>query len=143
MGCILRQRPIGKMRPNIVLYSEVHPQGDDISQIVKYDLGKKPDMLIVMGTTLSIKNLKEYTRLFSREVHSRQGLVVLINKEELGAKAWVENVFDYTVLGDVDEWVMKAAHHWKEKNPWDWHKDQEVEPRVHTRYELMEEKPPV
>lgn len=134
----LRQRPIGQLRPNVVLYNEHHPKGDEISDIVKYDLRQKPSMLIVMGTTLSIPSLREYTKMFVKEVHAGNGLVVFVNKEKLGVKMW-EEAFDYMILGDVDKWVMEAANYWHKKKPDDWSETGKVDSKTLSRYKLMEQ----
>jgi NAD+-dependent protein deacetylase SIR2 len=134
---ILRPRPIGKMRPNIILYNEVHPQGEEISQIVKYDLGKKPDMLIVLGTTISIQNLKEYV---GRRPGALEGGGRAERRGRLGPG---EDVFDYVALEDVDERATKAACRWKETNPGDWDDHRKATPRVLARYEIVELEPPV
>jgi hypothetical protein len=47
------------------------------------------------------------------------------------------------VLGDVDEWAMKAACRWKETNPGDWDDHRKATPRVLARCEIMELEPPV
>lgn len=43
-------------------------------------------------------------RDFAKRVHANKGLVILINKDELGKSEW-KNVIDYWVEGDCDEWV--------------------------------------
>jgi NAD+-dependent protein deacetylase SIR2 len=137
----LRPKTIGKLRPDVVLYNENHPKGEEIASIVAHDLQQKPDMLIIMGTTLSIPHTRNLVKMFSQQIHKQGGLVVWIDKED---RAWraVENscgkeVFDFFVLGDVDEWCDKAALYWKEKNPLDW--NQSVNPKVLSRCEFAEQ----
>ena len=43
-----RQVGIGVLRPDVVLYNEVHPQGDWIGMLSEYDLLRRPDCLIVI-----------------------------------------------------------------------------------------------
>ena len=95
-------------------------------------------MLIVMGTTLSIPTLNDYVKMFSKQVRSQGGLVVFINKEGLKSKKWAD-VFDYVVLGDVDEWALNAARHWQEKRPRDWDDHRKVDCKVQARYKLAKE----
>jgi len=91
-----------------------------------------------MGTTLSIPKLREYTKMFAKEVHSRNGLVVLINKERLGVKMW-EEVFDYVILGDVDKWTREMVNYWNEKRPDDWSNAVKVDSKTLNSYKLMEQ----
>ncbi|KAJ2792950.1 NAD-dependent deacetylase hst3, partial [Coemansia guatemalensis] len=44
----------GFLRPDIVLYNETHPQGELIGELNEYDLKRRPDLLIVIGTSLKI-----------------------------------------------------------------------------------------
>ena len=57
------------MRPAIVLYDEAHPLGDDIGMIQTRDIGRNPDMLIVMGTSLKVHGLRKLVKDFARQVH--------------------------------------------------------------------------
>ncbi|KAG8698872.1 hypothetical protein FRC08_005658 [Ceratobasidium sp. 394] len=60
----------GTLRPAIVLYDEPHPLGDHIGAVQTSDLGKKPDLLIVMGTSLKVHGLRRLVKSFARAVHS-------------------------------------------------------------------------
>ncbi|CAE6420804.1 unnamed protein product [Rhizoctonia solani] len=54
----------GTLRPAIVLYDEPHPLGDHIGAVQTSDLGKRPDLLIVMGTSLKVRlPLPLFTRI--------------------------------------------------------------------------------
>ena len=52
-----------------MLYDEPHPRGDDIGTIQTSDIGRKPDMLIVMGTSLKVHGFKKLVRDFAKAVH--------------------------------------------------------------------------
>ncbi|KAI9028194.1 DHS-like NAD/FAD-binding domain-containing protein [Phycomyces nitens] len=94
----------GTLRPDIVLYNEEHPNGETIGRLQASDLKKKPDFMIVMGTSLKIPALKKFIKQAARMVHStRTGRVVFVNKTP-ATKEW-DSVFDYEVIGDTDEWV--------------------------------------
>lgn len=127
----------------MVLYNEDHPNGDEIDDIVTYDLRQKPDMLIIMGTTLSIPNLRKYVKMLSDIIHKHRGLVVWIDKDERAWKAaeksWGKNIFDHFVVGDIDEWCNRAALYWRDKRSGDWDgSDQIINPKVLSRYGLVE-----
>ncbi|CEP14233.1 hypothetical protein [Parasitella parasitica] len=99
-----RQLAMGTLRPAIVLYNEEHPNGESIGQLQVNDLKKKPDLMIVMGTSLKIPALKKFIKQAARIIHSRPGgCVVFVNKTS-PTKEW-DKVFDYEVLGGSDEWV--------------------------------------
>lgn len=99
-----RQLAMGLLRPAIVLYNEAHPQGETIGQVQVNDIKKKPDLMIVMGTSLKIPALKKFIKEAARSIHSKPGgCVVFVNKTS-PTKEW-DKVFDYEVLGDSDEWV--------------------------------------
>ncbi|EEB97327.1 hypothetical protein MPER_03378, partial [Moniliophthora perniciosa FA553] len=61
---------VGQLRPAIVLYDEFHPLGDDIGNVQCSDLARKPDMLIIMGTSLKVHGLKKLVKEFAKAVHA-------------------------------------------------------------------------
>ncbi|KAJ3024790.1 UNVERIFIED_CONTAM: hypothetical protein HDU68_007778 [Siphonaria sp. JEL0065] len=108
----------GVMRPNIVLYGEHHASGADISKSVGVDVKRRPDVVLVMGTSLKVEGVKTLVKNLARACHESPssssstteagacgsgGIVVLLNRTRLG-KEW-ESVFDYQILGDVDDCV--------------------------------------
>ncbi|KAF1802927.1 DHS-like NAD/FAD-binding domain-containing protein [Mucor lusitanicus] len=99
-----RQLAMGTLRPAIVLYNEEHPHGESIGQLQVNDLKKKPDLMIVMGTSLKIPALKKFIKQAARIIHSKPGGCVVFVNRTSPTKEW-EKVFDYEVLGDSDEWV--------------------------------------
>ncbi|KAI8327857.1 DHS-like NAD/FAD-binding domain-containing protein, partial [Choanephora cucurbitarum] len=99
-----RQLSTGTLRPAIVLYNEDHPQGDSIGQSQINDLKKKPDLMIVMGTSLKIPALKKFIKQAARIIHTKPGGCVVFVNRTSPTKEW-EKVFDYEVMGDSDRWV--------------------------------------
>ncbi|GAA5895765.1 hypothetical protein JCM6882_001375 [Rhodosporidiobolus microsporus] len=54
-----RSRGVGMLRPDVVLYGEEHKDGERVGEITRRDLmGQRPDLLIVVGTTLKVKGTK-------------------------------------------------------------------------------------
>ncbi|GJJ09792.1 hypothetical protein Clacol_004016 [Clathrus columnatus] len=116
-----RALKIGTLRPAIVLYDESHPLGDDIGTIQTSDLKRKPDLLIIMGTSLKVHGLRKLVKEFTRVVHehkSESGKVIFVNKTP-PATEW-DSIFDYYVSGDTDTWVSKVLEDWKKSRPQDW-----------------------
>lgn len=130
-----RALKIGTLRPAIVLYDEPHPLGDDIGTIQSGDLAKKPDLLIVMGTSLKVHGLKKLVKEFAKTVHagapstalgssntatkpSLTHKVIFVNKTAPGTE-W-NGIIDYHVEGSTDEWVERVLEQWKRDRPDDW-----------------------
>ncbi|KAJ2478091.1 NAD-dependent deacetylase hst3 [Coemansia sp. RSA 2320] len=98
----------GVLRPDIVLYNECHPQSELIGSLSEYDLKRRPDLLIVIGTSLKIPGIKRMVKEMAHSVHScalrskraGAGKVIFINRDE-PPSGW-DSVFDYYVSGDSD-----------------------------------------
>ncbi|KAJ3281240.1 hypothetical protein HK104_000124 [Borealophlyctis nickersoniae] len=100
-----RTMPIGTLRPNIVLYNEHHAKGDQIADVTNYDLKRRPDLLIVMGTSLKIPGIKALIRALSKSVKTfDKGKVVFINNTEVSG--W-DDVFDFHIIGKTDDVVKQ------------------------------------
>ncbi|KLU82453.1 hypothetical protein MAPG_01525 [Magnaporthiopsis poae ATCC 64411] len=95
---------VGKLRPNIVLYGEEHPNAHLIAPVVQHDLSLNPDMLLILGTSLRVHGLKVMVREFAKTIHSRNGMVVFVNLTKPAESAWAD-IIDYWVQWDCDAWV--------------------------------------
>lgn len=58
----MRSTAIGGLRPNIVLYGEEHPHGDVIGTCIARDARSKPDVMLIIGTTMKVLGLKKLVR---------------------------------------------------------------------------------
>lgn len=119
-----------------MLYDEPHPLGDDIGSIQTADINRKPDMLIVMGTSLKVHGFKKLVKDFAKAVHesapspasastsspknarSLAGKVIFVNKTAPGSE-W-ESIIDYHIVGETDKWAEKVTEDWKKMRPADW-----------------------
>lgn len=99
----------GIMRPDIVLYNELHPNGDDIAQFIREDLRKSPTILLVLGTSLKVHGLKKMVKDFSKHIHSNENKttnsVIYINKTPLTTLEW-KQIFDWELIGPADDWTL-------------------------------------
>lgn len=95
---------IGRLRPNIVLYGENHPQAEILAQGLNTDLKLRPDMLIIMGTSLKVDGVKKLVRLVALAVHLKGGKVIFVNKTPLSKLIWQDHI-DYEVLCDCDHFI--------------------------------------
>jgi NAD-dependent histone deacetylase SIR2 len=128
-------RPIkvGRLRPAIVLYDEPHPLGDDIGIIQTADVARKPDLLIIMGTSMKVHGLKKLVKDFAKSVRENttttntlvsrpKPKVIFVNKTAPGSE-W-SDVIDYYVAGETDAWVSRVLDDWKTSRPQDWETQQ-------------------
>ncbi|KDQ50066.1 hypothetical protein JAAARDRAFT_142547 [Jaapia argillacea MUCL 33604] len=129
---LARPLRVGTLRPAIVLYDEPHPLGDEIGTIQTTDLNRKPDLLIIMGTSLKVHGFKKLVKEFAKAVHShpssssspsatsrKKRKVIFVNKTAPSGSEW-EGIIDYHVMGGSDEWVTRVLDDWKKMRPADW-----------------------
>jgi NAD-dependent histone deacetylase SIR2 len=109
---------IGSLRPAIVLYNEPHPLEEEIGMIQNADIQQRPDMLIVMGTSLGVHGIKRLVKDFAQVVKATNGKVVFINKTK--PKHGWSDIIDYHVNSETDRWVEKVLEDWKKMKPEDW-----------------------
>ncbi|RKP08607.1 DHS-like NAD/FAD-binding domain-containing protein [Thamnocephalis sphaerospora] len=95
---------IGLLRPDVVLYNETHPDGGNIAQSITRDLRRRPDLLLVMGTSLKVHGCKQLVREAAKAVRAANGVTVFVNRTPVQGKEW-EGVFDWWVEGAADDWV--------------------------------------
>lgn len=96
----------GVMRPDIVLYNEPHPHGEMIAEYLTLDMNRRPNLLLVMGTSLKVVGLKKMVKDLARAVHQQPGgLVIFINKTPAPRSEW-KSVFDYELIGECDQWII-------------------------------------
>jgi NAD-dependent SIR2 family protein deacetylase len=96
---------IGRLRPDIVLYGEEHPNATLVAPLITHDLSLSPDFLLIMGTSLKVHGLKVMVKEFAKAVHGRGGTVVFVNRTKPPESTWGE-VIDYWVEWDCDKWVL-------------------------------------
>lgn len=111
---------VGKLRPDIVLYGEEHPNAHLISPIVTHDLALYPDMLLILGTSLRVHGLKVMVREFAKTVHSKGGKVVFVNFTKPSESSWGD-IIDYWIQWDCDAWVadlqVRVPKLWQDPEP--------------------------
>lgn len=128
---------MGTLRPAIVLYDEPHPLGDDIGAMQTADMKRKPDMLIIMGTSLKVHGFKKLVRDFAKIVKESApsatssssspskkwaGRVIFVNKTAPGSE-W-DGIIDYHVAGETDKWVERVKADWQQMKRSDWETQQ-------------------
>lgn len=99
-----RSVAVGKLRPDVVLYGEEHPEATRIGELVTHDISLGPDVMLIMGTSLRVHGLKVMVREFARAAHAKGGKVVFVNNTKPPESTWGD-VLDYWVEMDCDRWV--------------------------------------
>ena len=99
-----RNTGVGRLKPNIVLYGEEHPDGDLIGRCTQSDFKSKPDFLLIAGTSLKVVGIQKLVRQAAKSVKAKGGVVIFVNKTEVGTNSW-KDVIDYHIEADCDEWV--------------------------------------
>ncbi|KAF8274115.1 DHS-like NAD/FAD-binding domain-containing protein [Lactarius quietus] len=135
-----RPLKVGTLRPAIVLYDEAHPLGDDIGAIQASDVSRKPDMLIIMGTSLKVHGLRRLVKEFAKAVHASAppdttsaksqaknlvGKVIFVNKTPPSSE-W-NGVIDYHIEGETDAWAHRVEEDWRKMRPSDWEVQQTLD----------------
>ena len=104
-----RSHGIGRLRPRMVLYNESNPDDEAIGAVVKADLLKRPDAVIVVGTSLEIPGVKRIVREMCGTVRGRKdGVAVWINRGPPPVGKDFEDCWDLVVAGDCDQVAQRA-----------------------------------
>jgi len=132
-----RSHGIGRLRPRMVLYNEHNPDDEAIGAVTREDLRKRPDAVVVVGTSLKIPGVKRIVREMCATVRDRRdGVTVWINNDPEPVGKEFEDCWDIVVRGSCDEVARHAAmRHWYEpedlqeptEEEWNRAKDKTVE----------------
>lgn len=103
-----RSHGIGRLRPRMVLYNEQHPDAEAIGSCTNHDLRRRPDAVIVVGTSVKVPGVRRIVQEMCATVRDRKdgGLAVWIN-QDLPPKQF-DKCFDIIVQSDCD-WVANRA----------------------------------
>ena len=106
-----RSHGVGRLRPRMVLYNEHNPDDLAIGSVMREDLRRRPDAVIVVGTTVKIPGVKRILKEMSGIVRDRKdgGLAIWINQELPPATDGIKDCFDIIVQSPCDEVANRAA----------------------------------
>ncbi|QIX02064.1 hypothetical protein AMS68_007581 [Peltaster fructicola] len=108
LGVGKRSHGIGQLRPRMVLYSEPNPDESAIGQVASADLRRRPDAVIVVGTTLKVPGVRRIVREMCAVTRDhRDGVAIWINNDPPPPGPQFEDCFDLVVTGTAD---AVAAH---------------------------------
>jgi len=104
-----RSHGIGRLRPRMVLYNEQHPDAEAIGSCTNHDLRRRPDAVIVVGTSVKVPGVRRIVQEMCATVRDRKdgGLAVWIN-QDLPPKQF-DKCFDIIVQSDCDGVANRAA----------------------------------
>lgn len=96
-----RQRGIGKLRPDVVLYGEGNPKSDMIGEVAEQDLGTGPEVVVVAGTALKVPGARRLVTELCCAAKTRGGFTVWINMD--APPSGLKLPLDLALHGDCDE----------------------------------------
>ncbi|KAK4997397.1 hypothetical protein LTR66_003168, partial [Elasticomyces elasticus] len=104
-----RSHGIGRLRPRMVLYNEHNPDDEAIGAVTRADLRSRPDVVVVVGTTLKVPGVRRIVREMCASVRDkRDGMAIWINKEPPPISKEFEDCWDIVVRGTCDEVALCA-----------------------------------
>ncbi|MCJ1360468.1 MAG: hypothetical protein MMC33_010473 [Icmadophila ericetorum] len=96
-----RSLKVGRLRPNVLLYGEPHPDDKEILETAEHDLRICPELVLIVGTKLAIPGARSIAADFCRATRSVGGVSFWISKEE---PTWrVKALCDYVLIRDCDK----------------------------------------
>lgn len=105
-----RSHGIGRLRPRMVLYNEHNPDDEAIGAVTRDDLRKRPDAVIVVGTTMKVPGVRRIVREMCGVVRNRRGgMAIWINNDPPPVGKEFEDCWDIVVRGTSDEVATRAA----------------------------------
>ncbi|KAF2859844.1 DHS-like NAD/FAD-binding domain-containing protein [Piedraia hortae CBS 480.64] len=106
-----RSHGIGCLRPRMVLYNEMHPDSEAIGSCTKHDLRKRPDAVLVVGTSVKVPGVQRIVREMCATVRDRKdkSLAVWINPTPPPSTKGFDKCFDMIVQSNCDEVARRAA----------------------------------
>ena len=109
---------VGHLRPNIVLFHDIDdPWSEKKASIIDNDANSRPDVLLVIGTSLAIDGPRyELKNKLIPAIHRNSGKVIYVNNRP-PPKAFCKPVVDHIFEMDCDTWVRELAAH--EPSLWD------------------------
>lgn len=95
-----RPLSIGRLKPDVLLCGESHPDDNEIVEAVKRDVAMRPDLVLVAGTKLERDGPRSIVTRLCKAARRSGGVAVWISKEK--PASLLRPLFDYILLGDCD-----------------------------------------
>jgi NAD-dependent SIR2 family protein deacetylase len=106
-----RLRSVGFLRPNVLLYGEENPDEAQIVDTFNKDLHHPIDAVIIVGTRLYIRSLRQYVEDIYEAAKSddREITVVWVNKERPTLGQRFQSLLTHEFIGDCDDFASILA----------------------------------
>ena len=113
-----RLHSVGFLRPDVLLYNESDGADPEIMKAFEEDLHRNVDALIIVGTTLHIPVLQDFTTKICRRMKDSRGkmnsprtkgMVLWISKEKSKVRAKLKSLIDSEFLQDCDEFAIQVS----------------------------------
>jgi NAD-dependent SIR2 family protein deacetylase len=110
-----RQRKVGQLRPDILLYGELNPWEDITAGIIENDAKSiTPNaVLLVVGTSIKIRGIQHLIKRIGPEVKAKGGHVININQTP--SESVLRRFFDLEVLEDCQVFAQLLIQRFQEK----------------------------
>lgn len=109
-----RAHGIGKLKPSVVLYNEVHKDAELVGEAVLKDLGggskkgvSEADLVLVVGTSLKVPGTKRIVREFANAIHSLDSATT--RKATSSSHATQIKVVEYVGLARRTNGIAKSS----------------------------------
>jgi hercynylcysteine S-oxide lyase len=102
-----RPLSIGRLKPDVLLCGEPHPDDNEIVEAVEHDMAMRPDLVLVIGTRLERDGPRSMVTRICKAARRSGGVIVWISKEE--PVLFLRPLFDYILMGDCDAIVSSSV----------------------------------
>jgi NAD-dependent histone deacetylase SIR2 len=100
----LRSHGIGRLRPRMVLYNEFNPDEEAIGAVSASDLAKRPDAVIVVGTSLKVPGIRRLAKEMCAVTRGRRGgFTAWINHDPEPVGVEFKDCWELVVRGECDD----------------------------------------
>ncbi|PVH70126.1 DHS-like NAD/FAD-binding domain-containing protein, partial [Cadophora sp. DSE1049] len=103
----LRPLSIGRLKPDVLLCGEPHPDDNEIVEAVEHDMAMRPDLALVVGTRLERDGPRSIVTSLCKAARRSGGVAVWISKEE--PALFLRPLFDYILMGGCDGIVSSSV----------------------------------
>jgi NAD+-dependent protein deacetylase SIR2 len=111
-----RSHGVGKLRPRMVLYNELNPDQDAITNVIRADRKQRPDAVIVVGTSMKIPGVRALVKDLCGITRKRKdGVTAWINLDSEPSGADLKDCWDLVVRAKCDDVAsLVGLPHWDE-----------------------------
>ncbi|KAK9467707.1 hypothetical protein V1512DRAFT_246461 [Lipomyces arxii] len=87
----------------------------NFAELISHDLEQRPDIFVIVGTTLNSSSMNGLVRQICQEINSYGGTIVYVNSSPPSSQVY--EMIDYAVVAENDAWVDDLSELFPEKFP--------------------------